>query len=307
MDDFVRRYSNPKTALDYRRTLAHLFRWTTRYHPCQLTESDLLAWCTSGNPANNTVYQRTSKVCTFLRWCQRHGHIVDNPAEHLRDPDSPLRTFRRTFGKVQAKHPGRWLTHDQAYGQLVASCQDGTIVGLRDEIVLRLGLAGMRLAEIVNLTVGQVERLPLIAWTGKGHKPRTMTAGVSLIGAIGRYLDQYPTPTTDDPLICRQVQGAARHGGPRRLDWHHQTSPRSLFLVVNNRAKTAGLGHVAPHDLRRSAAGILHRATTPDGAHHFDLLDIQRVLGHSDPATTMKSYLEPMNTDVLDRASTFLD
>jgi integrase len=77
--------------------------------------------------------------------------------------------------------------------------------------------------------------------------------------------------------------------------------------VVNERAKTAGLGHVAPHDLRRTAAGILHNATTDEGAHHFDLLDIQRVLGHSDPATTMRSYLEPMHTEVLDRAATFLD
>jgi hypothetical protein len=31
------------------------------------------------------------------------------------------------------------------------------------------------------------------------------------------------------------------------------------------------------------------------------------VLGHSDPATTMRSYLEPITTDVLDRAAVFLD
>lgn len=253
------------------------------------------------------MYQRTSKVCTFLRWCQREGHIDRNPAEHLRDPDSPLRTFRRTFGKVQAKHPGRWLTHHEAYGQLVASCQDGTLIGLRDEIVLRVGLAGMRLAEIANLTVRDVERLPLISWTGKGHTPRTMTAGTGLTDAIGRYLDHYPDPTADDPLICRQVMGATRHRGPGRLDWHHALQPRSLFVIINNRGKAAGLGHIAPHDLRRTAAGILHRATTQDGAHHFDLLDIQRVLGHADPATTMKSYLEPMETEVLDRAAAFLD
>jgi integrase len=126
------------------------------------------------DPANNTVDQRTSKACTFLRWCQREGHIDRNPAEHLRDPDSPLRTFRRTFGKVQTRHPGRWLTHDEADGRLVGTCHDGTIVGLRDEIVIRLGLAGMRLAEIGSLRVGDVERLPLITWTGKGHTPRKM-------------------------------------------------------------------------------------------------------------------------------------
>ena len=47
------------------------------------------------------------------------------------------------------------------------SCRDGTIVGLRDEIVLRLGLAGMRLAEIGGLRVVDVARLPVITWTGR--------------------------------------------------------------------------------------------------------------------------------------------
>jgi integrase len=46
---------------------------------------------------------------------------------------------------------------------------------------------------------------------------------------------------------------------------------------------------------------------TADGAHTFDLLDIQRVLGHADPATTMRSYLEPMDSGVQERAASVLD
>ena len=53
---------------------------------------------------------------------------------------------------------------------------------------------------------------------------------------------------------------------------------------------------MSPHDLRRTAAGILHRSRDDDGAHYFDLLDIQKVLGHADPATTMRSYLDPLDT-----------
>jgi integrase len=84
-------------------------------------------------------------------------------------------------------------------------------------------------------------------------------------------------------------------------------SSNAVWFTVTRRARAAGLGHVAPHDLRRSAAAILHRATTDDGAHHFELLDIQRVLGHADPATTMRSYLEPLDTAVLEKASQYLD
>jgi integrase len=291
--------------------LNQLFRHAGKVHPADVTEADLIAWSTHGSPANNTVYQRSSKARTFLRWCQRTGYIDTNPAEHLTDSDSPLRTYHRTYGKVQARNPGRWLTREEAYGALIGTCQDGTIVGLRDEIVIRLGLAGMRLSEIQRLTLDDLRHLPTITWTGKGHKPRQATAGASLCGAIARYLAEYrlavPNLAPSSPLICRQVGGAQRHGGPGRLDWRQPACNRALFDIVNAHGKLAGLGHIAPHDLRRTAAGILHRATADNGAHHFDLLDIQKVLGHSDPATTMRSYLEPMQTEVLDRAASFLD
>jgi integrase len=77
--------------------------------------------------------------------------------------------------------------------------------------------------------------------------------------------------------------------------------------IVARRDQRAGLGHVAPHDLRRTAAGFLRRSVGPDRSHHFDLLDIQKVLGHSDPATTMRSYLDPLDTGVLGRAAGVLD
>ena len=83
--------------------------------------------------------------------------------------------------------------------------------------------------------------------------------------------------------------------------------PVSIGKLVAGRAEQAGLGHVSPHDLRRSAAGILHRSVSEDGAHHFDLLDIQKVLGHANPATTMRSYIDPLDTGVICRAAAVLD
>jgi integrase len=233
--------------------------------------------------------------------------VSSNEAADLRSLGSPLRTYRPTYGKVQAQNPGRWLTYDEAYGQLVGACQDDTLVGLRDEIVIRLGLCGMRLTEICTLTLDNLRHLPTITWTGKGRKPRRATAGTALSVAISGWLAAYPDPAPTDPLICRQVIGASRQGAASRIDWHHPAGQRTIFYAINGRAKQAGLGHVAPHDLRRTAAGILHRATDDSGAHHFDLLDIQRVLGHANPDTTVNSYLAPMQTEVLERAAAFLD
>jgi integrase len=248
---------------------------------------------------------------TFLRWCVLRGFIDSNPADLL--PEI-TRQYPTTYGKVQDRNPARFLSYDQAFGQLVGICQDGTEVGLRDEIIIRFGLAGMRRAEIGSLTVGHLVSLPTIAWLGKGRKSRQLVTGSQLHAAINRWLDlrHQHDCSQDSNAGLFQRRKSSRPDlrvTPNPIDW---TAPHGIHLqtihdVVTARARQAGLGHVAPHDLRRSAASILHHSTTTDGAHRFDLLDIQRVLGHADPATTMRSYLEPMDTQTTCRASKILD
>ena len=157
------------------------------------------------------------------------------------------------------------------------------------------------------LTVGSVSSLPSISWMGKGRASRQITAGPALCTALEAYLAQYRSPTPTSRLICGYPIGRWAPRGPAELAWNTGMDVSQIYRVITRRARQAGLGHVAPHDLRRSAAGILHNAVGDDGGHRFDLLDIQRVLGHADPATTMKCYLEPMDTAVLDRAAGYLD
>lgn len=257
----------------------------------------------------HTVRQRISEARTFLAWCLRNGHVESDASADLLARHSPLRRYQRVYGKKQAKHPGRWLTREEAFATLITPTQNGTDEGLRDEIVLRLGLLGMRDAEIANLAWSNVEGLPMIRWTGKGHAARTATAGPTLTAALDDYRRRYVAAldrplSPADPLVCRAKPGP-RAFVRGQLTWGQPLS--SVFDIINRAGKVAGLGHVAPHDLRRTAAGILHNDKTPDGAHNFDLLDIQKVLGHADPATTMRSYLDPMDTGVYERAGSVLD
>jgi len=73
---------------------------------------------------------------TFFGWCHRTGIIDADPTTELRDL---LKQFPQLYGKVQAKNPARFLTHDEAFRKLVARTQDGSLLGLRDEIGIRLG------------------------------------------------------------------------------------------------------------------------------------------------------------------------
>lgn len=58
-------------------------------------------------------------------------------------------------------------------------------------------------------------------------------------------------------------------------------TPQSAFLIVVESAARAGIGKVAPHDLRRSYS----RLSRAGGA---SLEQIQQTLGHSSIQTTMR-------------------
>ena len=247
-----------------------------------------------------------------MRWCVRSGEAEPALVETLSSRDNPLRRTPRLYGKVQGTYPARWLTHDEAFGRLLDTCRDGTDPGRRDELVLRLGLAGVRAAEIIHLKVGDVHldhMPPTLNWIGKASRARKTVPGTQLITLLTDYFARYEAAIgrplrADDPLVCREKPGA----GQGQLSWGQRISQTcSVRRIVLRRSHLAGLGHLSPHDLRRTAAGILHRATDEHGAHHFDLLDIQKVLDHTDPATTMRSYLDPMDTGVKERAAHYLD
>jgi integrase len=230
--------------------------------------------------------------------------------EELQSRDNPLRATPPLYGKLQGKNPARWLTRDEAYGRLLGTCDDSDL-GRRDEVILRLGLSGLRVTEITHLVVGDLQfgSEPVIQWIGKKNRPRKVAIGAAFLRLLDDYLDRYvdalrrPLQTTD-PVVCRQKTGP----GIGNVSWGRPfKQPCSLQQIVAARAQEAGLGHMSPHDLRRTAAGILHRAVSDDGAHYFDLLDIQKVLGHANPATTMRSYIDPIENGVIRRAAEVLD
>lgn len=313
VDQFVARYTRDRTRKQYRLLLTELFQSTGRLHPSQLTAADLIGWVDPPRSlSNNSVRNRRSLARTFLRWCAHPSRQYADPAvaDDALGPDSPLARIHRTYGKVQDVHPPRFLSTDEAR-RLLAACHDDTEQGMRDEIALRLGLLGMRAAEIMRLQWSDITtEPPRIAWTGKGRRPRSIQPTAGLLAALTRYSTAWRSatghaPDRDDPVIC-----ACRTGNTRRtsVDWRSPMKGyQSLHALVTKRARIAQLGHVAPHDLRRTAAAMLHDAKGTDGGHLFDLLDIQQFLGHADPATTMKSYLAPMDTAVVRRAADTLD
>lgn len=149
-----------------------------------------------------------------------------------------------------------------------------------------------------------------LAWIGKGRKPRTLRIGVTFAEKLARWRRAYEAgigrpANADDPLVCR-MNHANQHTTARRPDWGKPICPDTFRKLLLRRAAAAGLGHVAPHDLRRTTANLLDSARSADGGRLFDATDIQKVLGHSRLSTT-QWYLDALNTDAIDRAGPMLD
>jgi integrase len=276
-----------------------MFDHARKHSPDQLSENDVIAWVVHPPAANNHVRQRLSVARTFLRWCARQGTPVPDIEESAAQV---RREHPKCYAKTQALYPARFLTREQA-DQLIAACRDRTWTGSRDQLIVRLGLYGLRLSEIGDLTWRNLQGDQL-TWTGKGRKPRRVTLKPDMVHVLHLWRNEYSRHTVvtpETPLLCTNTNQR-----PASLVWGRPMKPLTIRTHVTHRANAAGLGHVAPHDLRRTAASILHNARDDNGAHVFDLLDIQQVLGHTDPATTMRSYLEPITTEVLDRAAAHL-
>lgn len=310
VDGFLARYANPTTRRKYRNGLTDLFASLGWVAPQDVTEGDLFGWVAAPGLANNTVRQRLSLVRSYFGWCHREGSIPKNPALGL---DPLTKQFPKTYGKVQDKHPGRWLTKEEAFGILLGACSDGTWLGSRDQLAFRLGLLGVRAEEAIRLTWAALTPSNKLQWIGKGRRSRSVEPGPTLLALLARWRRQYEKQIgrpvrASDPILCTSLNGGYFPNGDRPLQWGKPIrNPLTFGRIITRRAEVAALGHVCAHDLRRTAAGILHDERSADGGHLYDLLDIQQVLDHADPATTQRSYLDPKGSDVKHRAGGTLD
>jgi integrase/recombinase XerC len=258
--------------------------------PDDFSEAAVAKWAIVPGDSNSTIRGRITAVRSFLTWAYEHGHC-DRPPTFRR----LLRSFPTTAGKTSPKgFPARWLTYEEAFSTMAGAC-DETDTGLRDELVIRLGLLGMRSSEIRTATLAGLSlSAPSLTFMGKGRKAATLPLPARLVELLTEWVRRYPQEhqSESSPLLCPNGRGGLQNNA---IAWGTQMCVSSVGRIVKRCAERVHLGHVAPHDLRRSAAAILHNTVTPEGAHHYDLHDVQRTLRHADPATTMKHYMDPLD------------
>lgn len=215
--------------------------------------------------------------------------ISANPTARLRVQS---RRSRRAPRDVRRR---TWLTKERARILISTTRGDGSDpTGRRDAVLLSLYLyTGLRVSELIRVRWRDVDFASgdhgVINVIRKGGKP----AQVSLNPAAQRMLFEWrgnfleaAGPDIEGLRILPQIRHVIVEfvdGKPRREKqtvWRRGiTDPSTVGLIVSQRAAKVGIDHLAPHDLRRSFAGMLEDAGT-------DMRDIQAALGHAQMATT---------------------
>jgi integrase/recombinase XerD len=181
----------------------------------------------------------------------------------------------------EGQRPGRWLSLEQIKilmeaGELIAKSPNAA---MRNKVVITmLCTMALRRDELANAKWGDLSiqnNRFMLQVHGKGRK----SAQIDIPKPVLKALDQWrrlvapdlSQPPANSPLIRRIYKGGGISGQGMTAD--------GIWYMLMEASKAAGIGHVAPHDLRRSVAGALQEAGTP-------IETISRLLRHSNVAVT---------------------
>jgi integrase/recombinase XerC len=183
--------------------------------------------------------------------------IKANPAADVRAPKT-------------GKHLPHALSPDAMQRLLDSPIDPNDIEATRDQAIYELLYSsGLRLAEVLGLTVRDIQGIPEeLKVLGKGSKERIVPVGNKARKALANWLEkrtEWDNGHTDRVFITKKGLGV---------------SPRTIQRRLDLRAQAAGLDqHVHPHALRHSAATHLLESSG-------DLRAIQEFLGHQSLSTT---------------------
>jgi integrase/recombinase XerD len=170
-----------------------------------------------------------------------------------------------------------YLTRDELQALLDAP-DPKTMSGIRDRAMLHLAFAaGLRVSELVNLQLDQIDRpaLSTVHILGKGRRERVLPLWKETAAAIKAWLQVRPTRSAIELFLNARAQAMTRSGFEYILAKHVATVARKVPSIA---AKS-----VSPHVLRHTCAMHTLQATR-------DVRKVSLWLGHASLQST-EAYL----------------
>ena len=258
--EFERRLS-PLTCKNYRRDLKTLAAYCEQSGVGEWKDLDsehvraYAAACFRKGLSSKSIQRRLSAARTFFRYLIREKEVRKNPIASVSAPKGK----KRLPDNLDADRMARLL---QISG-------DGPIVD-RDRAILELLYSsGLRLAELIDLNLGDVDMHDAtVHVTGKGNKDRIVPVGRHALKALRQWVITRPDlAAADEKALFVSNRGS-------------RISSRSVQSRVKHWAKKQGIDtNVYPHLFRHSFATHMLESS-------HDLRGVQELLGHANISTT---------------------
>ena len=256
-----RRYS-PLTVKSYRRDLERFESFMAKeYELPDLSKAStpmiktFLVSLKDGGLSNRSINRMISTLKTFYKFCLREGFVEKSPMFGIKNLKQP-------------KNLVKFVSESDINKVSFENCEDYTIK--RDELLFELLYqTGIRKAELIGLRDQDVDVIGMkVKVLGKRDKERFIPVSRELLEMVGKYrsLRDERFPVRADRLLLN--------------DKGEEMSPYFVYEKVHSMLESVTtLKQKSPHVLRHTFATHL----LDEGA---SLVAIQKLLGHSDLATT---------------------
>jgi len=260
---WMERGLSENTLTAYRNDLTGYVRWLTAHHvDLVAVQRDqvqaYLAHRVTSKASPRSTARLLSTLRRFYAWLRRENHIHEDPTALIEAPKLG-RPLPKTLSESEVE-------------ALLAAPDVATLLGLRDRTMLEvLYASGLRVSELVNLTVTQVNLLQgVIRVTGKGNKERLVPLGDEAVSWLERYLGEARNTLLNGQTCDALFVTQRREAMTRQAFWY----------MIKRHARHAAIEkELSPHTLRHAFATHLLN-------HGADLRVVQMLLGHSDLSTT---------------------
>lgn len=221
------------------------------------------------------IYQRISEVYApstanrhlaalrgVLKACWKL-QMLDIEQYHRLIDFKPVRGKRLPAGRDIKVHEARALLLSCVYSREPIDIRDAAIIALLYRCGLRRAECALLTMESFNPTDG------LLTLVGKGNKERVVDVVKKTRTLLDRWLE---VRGTAPGALFVPVN---KHG---TLTYRHLTT-QSIYDIIIRRAAAVGIGHISPHDFRRTLIGDL----LDEGV---DIAAVAEIVGHEDVNTT---------------------
>lgn len=217
----------------------------------QITTSDIRKYLASNSKwMMSTVDNKLSKIKTFFSWLVQEELLLRDPASKIKPPKKPKRLPKGlSIEELEIVRESCKTYRERALMEVMYS-------------------TGCRLTEIANMKRNDINSQDMsLRVIGKGDKERIVYLSIKAMHQLRKYL----TTRNDD---CEYLFATQRR--PIR-----KNSGANIERIIDKIEKRANLSKkLTPHTFRHTFASL----ATENGA---DLADVQKLLGHERPETTM--------------------